>query len=656
MLPSRPLQSNTPEVEIHIRPQLKKHTITPPTSDRIDRTSFSSIKESKDGIAQSFTDSKTSSYLRREFDRSAAEEAIVDDASSCGSQTPVTEKTLSQAEGTHMMLHPHSQLNGFVCPCSGFRGWKSISVGGRIASKSSGDLRGLAMEYVWNAKDSGKQENIKPGVPAVKQDRGCWPAGQSPFEKLPNELLRNIIDQLAVDIPPNGFTARNIDLMSLLLTSRGIHSATLATLYCHITIPHSKIFAKFLAHIAEYPALGTIVRRLDFCHFNPRGSGITMRQRQETTNLIPSTLLQCLNLTPNLREFLGQEHIEDDLDAKVIRKLLCDMPKLKALDFCACSSTKFKSSLLEVLEASPTPLPDALPISRLSLHECTILPASSFEILLPRLSGLTHLDVAHTRITNAALHSIPHTARLTHLNLSKCSGLTGPSVVDFLTNHPAAKTLIYINLGMDAKSSELLSSNDITALLPVLPSTLRSLVMKGGVMNRSHIPLLLPLTKHLEELGLGRGLELADLTRLFVPDQNADVEEQMAWVPHQLRYIDVSDLSASALDLGTLFGMSCPILTKATTPLEVIELSLEVNTKLEKSPGVMKRVGAFKDPWCLKEAGRRHWLVREFKSGTEKADTGGRDWKWGANFWGMRKVPVVRAEVGGMYGHYMFKR
>jgi len=439
--------------------------------------------------------------------------------------------------------------------------------------------------------------------------------------------------------------------MSLLLTSRGIHSATLATLYAQITIPHSRIFRKFLNHIAEYPSLGTIVRRIDFSHFNPTGAGKSIRERQETLNLIPSTLLQCLDLTPNLREFLAQEHIDNDIDAKIIRKLLCGLPKLKALDFCASYSSTFKNAFTEILEATPTPLPDVLPVTRLGLHECYNLPALTFDILLPRLPKLTHLDVAHTRITDAALHSIPRTARLTHLNLSNCSNLTGASVIDFLTKHPASTTLIYLNLSMDAKKfGELLSAADLTTVLPILPSSLRSLNLRGSKMDKSHIGLLLPLTKHLEELGLGRHLELADLTRLFVPNQDAELEDQLAWIPHQLHYIDVSDLSVAQLDLGTLFGMNCPILKSITAPLQVIEFSDEVNKKLGNSQAALKRVG-----WCLKEAGRRYWLVREVKNG-ELVDSGARDWKWGANFWGMRKVPMVRAEVGGMYGHYMFKK
>jgi hypothetical protein len=371
---------------------------------------------------------------------------------------------------------------------------------------------------------------------------------------------------------------------------------------------------------------------------------MTARERAETRNLIPETILQSLSLTPNLKEFLATEHIEDELDATVIEKLLCGLDKLKALDFCACSSEKFKNSFQAVVGAEPPLLPSALPITRLSLHECTILDSSLFETLLPKLPRLTHLDVAHTRITDQALHSIPVTARLTHLNLSKCSFLTGESVVDFLVNHPAAKHLVYLNLAMDVKSHEMLSGDAITAILPILPKSLRSLNLKGSKMGKEHIDDLLPLTKHLEELGLGRPLELKDLERLFIPDQEAPIEQQLAWIPHSLRYIDVSDLSAAQLDLGTLFGMSCPVLKGVAHPLEVLEVGKEVWKRLEMSGATLKRAG-----WCITEAGRRYWLVRVKKETDEDfADKGGREWKWGATYWGMRKVAVARAEVGGM--------
>ncbi|KAL3426678.1 leucine Rich Repeat domain-containing protein [Phlyctema vagabunda] len=608
--------------------------LPPSNLDRTDRASFSSVKENHSGLTQSFTDSKTSSYLRNQLEY--PDEAI-DDTPSPGVTTPTDESRIMLP-----LSQPHSALHGFVCPCEGFRGWKQISLGGKIVSKSSGDLKSLAGGWEWETR----KEVLRPNV--VKEERSQM--GLSPFERLPMELLGAIIDQLAQDIPPNGFTARNIDLMSLLLTSRGLHAATLATLYNHITIPHSRIFRKFITHVAEHPSLGTIVRRVDFSHFNPTGAGQTARERAQTQNLTPKTLLQCLSLTPNLREFLAQEHIDDELDTAVLQKLLFGLPKLKALDFCASSSASFRTAFTTVLSS---PLPDELSITRLSLHECAILPSSTFDTLLPLLPRLTHLDVAHTRITDAALMSIPHTARLTHLNLSKCGYLSGRTVVDFLSNHPAAKTLVYLNLMMDSKSREMLSSENITMLLSVLPASMRSLNLKGSKMDASHMPLLVPVTKHLEELGLGRNLQLSDISSLLLPDEDAPLATQMSWVPHTLRYLDISDLGPVDLDLSTLFSTHCHILTGFTAPLEVLELHPSVYAKLEKGgASAIKRVR-----WCLRDAGRRGWLVRDKADGSQQdSDDGARVWKLGATFWGMRKVPVAHAEVGGMYGLYMFKR
>ena len=213
---------------------------------------------------------------------------------------------------------------------------------------------------------------------------------------------------------------------------------------------------------------------------------------------------------------------------------------------------------------------------------------------------------------------------------------------------------------MDAKSAEMLTAADVSDLLPILPRSLRSLNLKGSKMDASHVPLLIPLSKHVEELGLGRHLSLADIKGLFVQDENKDGQEQRQWEAHSLRYVDVSDLSVAELDLGTLFSSSCPVLKTVSSPLEVLELAPDVYKKLGGSEKVVRRVG-----WCLKEAGRRGWLVREpvgVGKGEGEAeveverDDGKRGWKWGASYWGMRKVPVARAEVGGMYGHYMFKR
>lgn len=126
-----------------------------------DRTSFSSIKENDDGVAQSFTTSKISSYLRAED-----EEAISD-----GLVPPPS------------MTNPQSALHGVVCPCNGFRGWKAISIKGKVASKSFSDLRALVNRFDWDVK-----RDVGVPVAARREDGRCG-AGGSPLETLPMELL-----------------------------------------------------------------------------------------------------------------------------------------------------------------------------------------------------------------------------------------------------------------------------------------------------------------------------------------------------------------------------------------------------------------------------------------------------------------------------------
>ena len=51
--------------------------------------------------------------------------------------------------------------------------------------------------------------------------------------------------------------------------------------------------------------------------------------------------------------------------------------------------------------------------------------------------------------------------------------------------------------------------------------------------------------------------------------------------------------------------------------------------------------------WCTKERDHRGWIVRPPQDRH-------RWWKMGAESWGMRKIPVCEAEVGGIYGRHMF--
>lgn len=453
-----------------------------------------------------------------------------------------------------------------------------------------------------------------------------------------------------------------MDLVSCLLTSRTLHSATLSVLYRNITVPHSIIFSKLLKHLIQHPALGTIVRRLDFSHFTSVGLGRTRQMNAEIQNLTSKTLLQCLELLPNLMECLLQEHVENDINSAIIRKIFGGLTNLRAVDFCACSSQSFSTGFQDAIQDNSV-IPSTLPqLKRLSLHECSGLSSAVFEMLLPRLINLTHLDLSHTQVTEAALFSLPDTAHITHLNLSKCSRLSGPQVVKFLTTHPAVtETLVYLNLMTDPSRYRLLEAEDVTALLPKLPSSLRSLNLGGARVHSEHAPLLVPLTKYLEELGLsGADLTANDLNTFFVPPKHeagsgTETRPRHDWQTPALHYLDLSKVPS--MSLSTLFNpKACVLVSPQSAPLEVLELSDKLITPLRDRAKSGRSSG-----WTLRELGRRGWYVREpVRPGPgvspTSVDEGSRWWKMGSRWWGMRKVPVAVGEVGGLYGHYMFKK
>jgi len=614
----------------------RNHLARPATPDRVSRSSFSSIRENESVLPQDFSHSKVSSFLN-------TDEAISDDGdhSDTRSSSPPHGPDHQSAGRVNMiqtqfqppLTHPNSRLLGYWTPSDSFQGWKGINVKGKLASKSFGDLQ--VLHKVWTTpltSKAPKKDAPKPGASAI--------------ERLPVEIA-NLIGYLAIDVPPNGIARRNVDLVSLLLTSKTMHLATLDTLYRHITIPHSKIFYKFLMHISERQALGTLVRRIDFCHFNPSQLFSTAAERKKAKNLTSETLLRCLELTPSVQEFLAQEYIDDDLSADVLRKLFLGLQNIKALDFCGCSSQDFRKAFSTIVEDEWPSIPS---LERVSFHKCMTLAPMVFERILPSLPRLTHLDVAGTRITDAALMSIPRTARLTHLNIAKCKLLSARTVIEFLTNHPAAKNLVFLSIAADARTDQPYRTEDINELLPILPKTLKSLSLKGARMEEGHMDLLRPLTKHLEELSIGRGVKLQDVNRLLVPDETDDVGMQVDWVPHTLKFLDLSDMWSNDLDLNYMLGNECAVLKSFSAPLTVVELAEDVFKRVSKSLHTLERIG-----WRTSECGVRAWIVRQTPNG-EMIDDGRRKWKMGAESWGMRKVSVAVVDVGGMYGSYMFGR
>jgi hypothetical protein len=178
----------TPNHQNHIHKQNpvdpknnRKHSVVL-TMDRGDRTSFSSIKEGDSGVAQTFTTTKTSSYLSKAYTPSAEDEEAIQD----GFVTP--------PDGmSGLQMQQPAMLHGFVCPCDTFQGWKRISLGGKTKNKSFGDLRALGHRWAWDSDEvttttvtNALEKAVDSGVAKVK---GEYPAGQAPIELLPMELL-----------------------------------------------------------------------------------------------------------------------------------------------------------------------------------------------------------------------------------------------------------------------------------------------------------------------------------------------------------------------------------------------------------------------------------------------------------------------------------
>ena len=475
----------------------------------------------------------------------------------------------------------------------------------------------------------------------------------SPLESMPEEVLELILSYVTVDHTADPYARPHVDLASCSTVSKTLQPAAVRVMYQHVSIPQSRAFAKLMRTLKTTPQLGELAQWLDFSHFSNMGFGSARSTRNETPFLKPETLKACLELMPNLQAFLVHEHVDEELSVDIISKVF-SLPLMQALDFCACSSRPFAEAFTSVTRQLSTPLTS---LKRLSLHECATLQEPVFEALLPLLPNLTHLDMAHTLVNDKALLSIPPTARITHLNLERCTHLTGPGVVKFLTTHPAAKDrTVYLNLAADASRHRLLAADDVSNLLSSLPASLRSLNLGGAKLNASHIPALRQLSTHVEELGLrGANLSLStDIVRLFKSSSSSSSSPEKTTTndePHQstLRYIDLSSIP-SVTQLSLSYSPTS-LLDTSTLPLEVIELGSDVLAPIQKRTGNARG----KLEWVVKELGRRGWYVRQPLSGTT-VDDGYRSWKMGARWWGMRKIPMVEQDVGGMYGYFMFKR
>ncbi|KAK9465166.1 hypothetical protein V1512DRAFT_266463 [Lipomyces arxii] len=319
---------------------------------------------------------------------------------------------------------------------------------------------------------------------------------------LPDELIEHILDLVHADnTTDNCYSSSHKHRVHLtkrlasftrnvLPVCHRFHDLGLSALYSHVHIGHPRAFDVFRYQLITYPYLGRLVRCLDFSDFTSIGLGRTRKMNREIQMVTSSTITDALQRSPNLREFLVSESIEDELGRSVISSLF-SLSHLEAVDFCGASGSVFSDALMNT-----TFVPSAS-LSRISFHECVAIPRSVYESLLPQLGNLARLDLTHAQISITALMSIPATARITHLSLSKCRSLRGKDIVCFLTTHLSVTSgsLSWLSLQLTDLTAE-----DITRLLQSLSCKVRHLNLSSLPVEESHLALL---PENLEEVSLG---------------------------------------------------------------------------------------------------------------------------------------------------------
>lgn len=355
----------------------------------------------------------------------------------------------------------------------------------------------------------------------------------SPLLSLPMEILYQIVeivyyDETTSSIPAN--LEKFLKTIPVLLKTFNQLAMRFLYKYAIFTRPHS--FDKFLHNILNQPDLGVYVEFLDFQTFTSIGLGRTGRMNQEIQMVTSQTIELALRMCPNLIEFMASENIQDDMDVTVLLMLFNGLPKIQALDFCG-ASLRALAMAFNQLEITGHDITDsdimsdsALTISlkksslnnlfKISFHDCSNLAPSVFEKLLPHFTHLRRLDLNHTSITSSILLShLPHSCRLTHLSLGRCSKLTTKDLIIFLEKHPAVAldSLEWLNIQIDSNVVSPLSDVYLHYVLNhLLASNLKYLNLGGLPVNSRILKLIRSKFECLESLTISHStVDITDL-------------------------------------------------------------------------------------------------------------------------------------------------
>lgn len=423
--------------------------------------------------------------------------------------------------------------------------------------------------YESGGQAPGTDEEAKDDIGGNSTDYGNF----SPLLSLPLEILYQIIEIVYYD---DNTTSINSNLenfsKTIPLLLKAINTISLRFLYKYANFNRPHSFDKFLQNLVKYPTLGQFVEFMDFQIFTSIGLGRTGRMNQEIQMVTSKTILQALELTPNLIEFLASENIQDDLDEHVLNYLFNNSPKLQALDFCGASSESFVSAFQKLIINDPiNELDDDEVVVKSSLenlfkisfHDCSNLTPDVFIKILPHLPNLRRLDLTHTSITSTILNTyLPHSIELTHISLAKCSKLTTKDLINFLTNHPAVcnNLLTWLNLQIDSNMVSPLNEVYLYYTLKHLKAdNLRYLNLGGLPLNEKILRLIKANFPRLESLSLSHSsIELNDVNEYLNENKN-------------IRYLDITGCKKI-----TRWNLSHILKANYDSPLTAIEFDYKL--------------------------------------------------------------------------------
>jgi hypothetical protein len=470
--------------------------------------------------------------------------------------------------------------------------------------------------YESGGQAPGTEEEAKDDIGGNSTDYGNF----SPLLSLPLEILYQIIEIVYYD---DNTTSINSNLenfsKTIPLLLKAINTISLRFLYKYANFNRPHSFDKFLQNLVKYPTLGQFVEFMDFQIFTSIGLGRTGRMNQEIQMVTSKTILQALELTPNLIEFLASENIQDDLDEHVLNYLFNNSPKLQALDFCGASSESFVSAFQKLIINDPVNELDDDEVVvksslenlfKISFHDCSNLTPDVFIKILPHLSNLRRLDLTHTSVTSTILNTyLPHSIELTHISLAKCSKLTTKDLINFLTNHPSVcnNLLTWLNLQIDSNMVSPLNEVYLYYTLEHLKAeNLRYLNLGGLPLNEKILRLIKVNFPRLESLSVSHSsIELNDVSEYLNENKNiryldiTGCKKITRWnLTHILKANYDSPLTAIEFDYKLLFELTTGEFMKIL-PLQSSNMNLL--SYETKEPEIWK----FYD-----NEGRRSWIYK----------------------------------------------